>query len=117
MLEARGYAERDRREDEGEGDRLLERQKLSQPLIDDSLVGFKIEMLFFYTEPDGDKLYNWYNRVVASVVNERTKCVEVTWDLECLGDNDKKVTKEKVLPTFWNPKSKKEKAWRQYLMV
>ena len=43
--------------------------------------------------------------------------MEVTWDPECLGDNDKEVTKEKLLPTFWNPKSKKEKAWRQYLMV
>ena len=74
-------------------------------------------MLFSYTEPDGDKLYNWYNGVVTYVVNDRKKCVEVRYDPECLGDNDKKVTKEILFPTFWNPKSKKEKARRQYLMV
>ena len=100
----------------GEGDRWSERQKHCEPKINDSLVGYKIEMLFSYTEPDGAKLYNWYNGVVTSVKNERTRCVEVTWNPACLGDDDKRVTNEKLLPTKYNPKEKKERAWRQYLI-
>ena len=48
--------------------------------------------------------------------NEKIRCVEVTWNHACLGDDEERVTNEKLLPTKYNPKEKKERAWRQYSM-
>ncbi len=41
--------ERDRREEEGFGDRWADRQRVVRPDTDKHFIGFRIEMLFHYT--------------------------------------------------------------------
>ena len=47
------YAKRDRRGVDGVGDRWSEMQRSVMPDIDSTLIGFRIEVLFEYTETDG----------------------------------------------------------------
>ncbi len=52
------YAEHEHREEAGEKDCWYEMQRSIMPDVDSSLVGFKIEMLFNYTETDGSTFLN-----------------------------------------------------------
>ena len=70
-------------------------------------------MLFGFSENDGGRLTNWYNREVIEIVNKKKKMVRVKWDQLCLGKNDSE-TIEQLLPTKWNSKSTKPSAWWQY---
>ena len=114
-IEEKGYAERDIREEKGEGDRWTDRQELIAPEINNTLIGYKIEMLFEYIDIDGSQLTNWYHGKVTGIKNERTNAVIIEWDQECLGEGDQKRTVEKLLPTKYNPDGPKQRAWRQYL--
>jgi hypothetical protein len=51
-------------------------------VVDDSLTGFNIEMLFQYEEQDGTNYVNWCRGVVESVCNSKNNCVCVRWDKE-----------------------------------
>ena len=52
-FKVKAYAERDKQEADGIGDRWSEMQRSVMPDIDSTLIGFRIEMLFEYTETDG----------------------------------------------------------------
>ena len=58
------------------------------PDINNTLIGYKIEMFFEYIDIDGSQLTNWYHGNVTSVKNERTNAVTIEWDPECLGVGD-----------------------------
>lgn len=58
-------------EETGEMDMISEMQSTSEPNIDDSLQGFKIEMYFGYQDEFGNDLFNWYHGVVKEVVNKK----------------------------------------------
>jgi len=58
----------EQRESRGEGGRWSEMQKLTPPLMNKKLVGFRIEMLFSYYEEDGAKCLNWYQGTVKKML-------------------------------------------------
>lgn len=97
----------------GVGDRWADQQSFNVPVIDDSFEGFRVEMMFLYNDENGESLTNWYHGTVNKVLNKKTKAVKVKWDCECLGDGDKEETKEKLLPSKWNP-DKPLNRWREY---
>ena len=101
-------------EAEGKTDRWSARQSNMMPLIDDSLVGFHIEMLFQYEVQDGTSYVNWCHGVVASVCNTKNNCACVKWDKECLNPGEPSLNKEKLLSSKWNPSKAMKEAWRQF---
>ena len=60
------------------------------PKIDDLIEGFRIEMLFSYTDENGESLTNWYHGTVKKVLNKKTNTVKVKWDEEYLRDGDER---------------------------
>ena len=110
-LKISAIEERADREKKGQGDKYEEWQQYSMPKIDD-LVGFKIEMLFKYSDEDGD-FNNWCHGEITSIVNAKTNYVQVRWAPEFVEDG-RDVTKEKLLKTKWNPSNPVGGAWRQY---
>ncbi len=58
-FKVKAYAERDKREADRIGDRWSEMQRSVMPDIDSTLVGFKIEKLFEYSETDGTTYLAW----------------------------------------------------------
>lgn len=109
------YAERECREKAGKGDRWYEMQRTIMPNVDSSLVGFKIEMLFSYTETDGSTFLNWCHGRVTKIVNEKNRTVQITWDEECLSEGDLKLSKHKLMKSKWNPRNTTNGGWREYL--
>ncbi len=108
--------ERDQREAAGEGDCWHEMQQTIAPSIDKHLIGFRIEMLFTYTNTDdGTTCLNWCHGTVISIMSEKNRAVKIEWDKECLNDNDDPTSNHKLLLSKWNPKSGKPGAWREYL--
>ena len=107
-------AERDKREEGGVGDRWEIRQSLIPPELDQSLIGFHIEMVFIHVNKDGTTTPHQYSGVVTDVLNTETRCVKITWDERTLNVNDPKVTNEKLLESKWNPNTAVKGGWRQY---
>ncbi len=68
------------------------------PDIDSTLVGFRIEKLFEYSEIDGTIYLDWCHGGVISVNSDKIKYAKIRWDEDCLrpGDNSKR---EKLLQT------------------
>ena len=50
------------------------------PVIDETLVGFKIEMLFQYDNDDGTTYLNWCNSVISSIINSKSEYVNLKWN-------------------------------------
>ena len=111
----KAYAERDRREADGVGDRWSEMQRSVMPEIDSTLIGFRIKMLFEYTETDGTTYLDWCHGEVTSVIGNKTKNAKIRWDEECFRPGDCSTTQEKLLQTKWNPEQARKGAWREYL--
>jgi hypothetical protein len=110
------YAERDKRETDGTGDRWLEMQRSVMPDIDSTLVGFRIEKLFEYSEIDGTTYLDWCHGEVISVNGDKIKYATIKWDKDCLRPGDRSTTREKLLQTKWKPAQAKAVAWREYLI-
>lgn len=115
QLQDTSYKEREHREAKAVGDEWSEMQEVNMPDIDSSFVGYKIEILFEYTDNDGSSLVNWYNGEVSEIVNEKRRIVKVKWNECCLGQNDEVESKQKLQQTKWNPKVALPGAWCQYL--
>ena len=92
-------------------------QMNAMPLVDESLVGFNIEMLFEYPNVvEGGTYLDWAYGTVKEIMNKNTNRVLIEWNDECLGRLDRKETIQKLLMTKWNPKQNtNEGAWREYL--
>ncbi len=81
----KGRADRDRREEEGRGDRWVEKQSTVRPEINNKFVGFKIEMLFNYTHDQG---LNWCHGEVIAIKNTKRKTVKVRWAEEHVNEGE-----------------------------
>ena len=112
----KAYSERDKREEDGIGNRWSEMQRSVMPDIDATLVGFRIEKLFEYSETDGTTYLDWCHGQVVSVNGDKIKYATIRWDKECLRPGDRSTTREKLLQTKWNPAQAKAGAWREYLV-
>ena len=76
-------------------DRWSSMQQNIMPTVDETFVGFKIEMLFEYDNDDGTRYLDWCNGVVDSIINERTRCVTIKWNKDSLGPNDSDTSRKK----------------------
>jgi hypothetical protein len=102
-FKVKAYAKRDKQEADGIGDRLSEIQRSVMPDIDSTLVGFRIEKLFEYSELDGTKYLDWCYGEVILVNGDKIKYATIRWDKDCLRPGDCSTTREKLLQTKWNP--------------
>ena len=104
-------------QERGEDERWSEMQFNIMPTVDETLVEFKIEMLFDYpNEIEGGTYLDWAHGVVKEVINDKSNRVLIEWDDDCLGRLDKKETYQRLLVTKWNPKQNTDKgAWQEYL--
>ena len=112
--------ERDRREERGEGDRWSERQSVNPPEINKKMIEreYRIEMRFGGTGDGGDKVCNWYHGKVTKIINKKDRKVEITWDDDCLHDDETetmKVTVNVLKISMWNRKTPVPGCWREYL--
>jgi hypothetical protein len=105
-----GREERDRRENEGLGDRWGEKQSVVIPEINKKFIGFKIEMLFNYTHDQG---LSWCHGEVIAIKDAKKKTVIVRWAEEHVGEGEKSETIQKLPDNKWN--KSREGAWREYL--
>ena len=101
----------------GVGDRFTERQESHMPDIKDSLVCYKIEMLFENPSPDGGQYLDWAHGVVTGIVNEKARKVEIEWDSDCLAEGDSSTSRYVLFIRKWNPKKVTAGAWREYLIT
>ena len=65
---------------------------------------FRIEMLFAYSVDDGTQYLGWYHGTVRKVMNEKTNCVRIEWDRDCLGEQNVNISDHKLVVGNWNPK-------------
>ncbi len=72
-------------EAEGRGDKFMEREEFNMPEIENSVVGFEIEMLFEYPDGDERQLTSWYHGVVTKIINQKKNIVRMKWDRSFLG--------------------------------
>ena len=115
-FKVKAYAERDKQEADGIGDRWSEMQRSVMPDIDSTLVGFRIEKLFEYSEIDGTTCLDWCHGEVILVNGDKIKYATIKWDEDCLRPGDCSTTREKLLQTKWNLAQAKAGAWREYLI-
>ena len=83
------------------------------------LEGVKIEMLFEAIDADGNAVLEWSHGEVTSVLNSKTRRVEIEWDDDCVHPDDwasMKITKDRLLVLKWNPAVAVKGAWRLYLV-
>ena len=76
---------------------------------------FEMEMLFEYPGEDGSQCLGWYHGRVDKLISERNHSVLIKWDEDCLGPNEQRVSKHKLVPSNWNPKKAKKGAWGKYM--
>ena len=93
----------------------MEVQRIAAPKLDKSLIGFKLEKLFEYTEPDGSVVPQWCHGEVIGVKNEKTGTFKVKWNEQFIGEGEKDWSFEKLLETKWNPSKHTKGSWREYL--
>ena len=115
-LREKASMERDRREaEEGKKDQWEKRQQIRCPTFNKRFVGFRIEMLFEFTESDGTTYVDWCHGVVTGIVNQVKSLVKIKWNEEFVLDGEPDETIEPIPEGKWNPNKPKKGAWRQYL--
>jgi hypothetical protein len=107
--------ERERREQEYETDRQSRLQPSIMPKVDESLVGFSIELCFEYDDDDDSTYYAWCDGVVHSIVNENSRMVMIKWNEKKIQEGDAKISRHKLGIRGWNPKTPKPGAWRKFV--
>ncbi len=70
--------------------------------VDSSLIGFNIEILFSFTEPDGNSYLDWCHGMVVTVMSMSARKAKIKWDEEHLRQGDPTHTVEKLLKTQLN---------------
>ncbi len=71
------------------GDRQGEKQSVVTPEINDKFIGFKIEMLFNFTQ---DKRLSWCHGEVIAIKDANKKTVKVRWAEEHVGEGEQSET-------------------------
>ena len=67
------------------------------------------------THIEDTQCLGWHHGTVQEIVNEKTNRMRKNWDAEILGENDVKITNQKLVLRNWNPKKVKKGGWREYL--
>ncbi len=83
------------------------------PDIDSTLVGFRIEKLFEYSETNGTKYLDWCHGEVILVNGDKIKYATIRWSKDCLRPGYCSITREELLQIKWNPEQAKAGAWRE----
>mmetsp|Transcript_21421 Transcript_21421/g.44783 ORF Transcript_21421/g.44783 Transcript_21421/m.44783 type:complete len:139 (+) Transcript_21421:57-473(+) len=104
------------REARGDGDMLTDMQESHMPEMNDTLVGYKIEMLFEYQSADGGQYLDWAHGEVTHVMNTNTRRVKIEWDNDCVAEGDVSISTHVLFLQKWNPKNVSAGAGRQYLV-
>jgi len=108
--------ERDRREDSGFGDQLMEMQQTSWAIDKIRLGSFKIDMCFSYGDDDGEILEWCQGKVMKLLKEERTfAIVQIKWDKKCLREGDNETTRDKLMKSKWNSNEHQQGTWREDL--
>jgi len=106
--------ERERLEDDGINDELMEMQEILWPIKRLRAKDFAIDMLFEYEEDDGSTLLVWgQGRVVAFIMESIDKHVYVKIESsdKCVRDGDLKITRNQTKKKKWNPNVPVGGAW------
>ena len=84
-IEQKDYAEKDICKEKGESNRWTDSQELIVPEINETLIGYKIEMflVYWYWWIQVNKLVSWEGY---GIKNERENIVIIEWYPECLGE-------------------------------
>ena len=111
--------ERDRLENQGYGDQLMEVQEFLWPVERIRNGTFKkLDMCFSY-EHDGEKMLQWCQGEITEVVKDKERnnymVVKVTWDKDSVKEGESDKTTEKLEKGRWNPEVHEEGAWREDL--
>ena len=110
--------ERERLEDSGIGNELMEMQQVLWPVERSRAQDFVIDMLFEHEGDDGSTLM-WYQGKVVDFIREvkdKHVFVKIEWDDKYVRDGDSnKVTKNQLKKTKWNPNIPVGGAWREDL--
>ena len=107
--------ERDRREHDNETDRDSMLQPNVMPTVDNSIIGFPIEVCFEYEGDDHIPFIAWCDGIVQSVINEKTRMVIIKWNEKKVAPGDATTSKHKLGVRGWNPKNPKSGAWRKFV--
>jgi hypothetical protein len=117
QLRINAMVERERLEDNGIGDELMEMQEMLWPIERLRAKDFAIDMLFEYEEDDGSTLMWCQGKVVDFIRESKDKhvFVKIEWSDKCVREGDLKTTKNQLKKTKWNPSSPVGGAWREDL--
>ena len=66
----------------------MEMKQLNMPMVDESLIGYEIDMLFEYYGGEGDTVNVWCQGKVVSIANKNKNMVDIKWREESLSDSD-----------------------------
>ena len=111
--------ERDRLEESGFGDQLMEMQETSWAIEKNSnwIMIFKLDLCFLYYNDDCNDILQWCQGTIIKVVKEKGTfvVVEVKWEEECLKPGDIEVTTERLMKSKWNPTTHEHGSWSENL--
>ena len=112
QFKEKGREERDRREEEGFGDRWADRQRVVRPDIDKHFIGFRIEMLFHYIH---GQEYIWCHGEVIAIKNTKKKTVKVRWAEEHVAEGESRELYHILQDSKWNATKSQQGTWQEYL--
>jgi len=117
QLQINAMVERERLEDDGIGDELMEMQETLWPIKRLQAKDFAIDMLFEYEDDDGSTLVWCQVRVVDFMKEsaDRHVYVKIESSDKCVRDGDLKVTRNQLKKTKWNPNVPVGGAWQEDL--
>jgi hypothetical protein len=105
--------ERERLEDCGIGDELMEMQQVIWPVEQLRVKDFPIDMLFEYKDDDGSTLMWCQGKVVDFIreLEDKHVFVMIEWSEKYVRDGDPKATKKQLKTTNCNPNAPVGGAW------
>ena len=113
QLQINAMVERERLEDDGIGDELMEMQEILWPIKRLRVKDFAIDMLFEYEDDDGSTLV-WGQGRVAAFIKESIDnhvYVKIESSDKCVRDGDLKITRNQLKKAKWNPNVPVGGAW------
>ena len=119
LVRLNAMIERDRLENQGYGDQLMEVQEFLWPVERIRNGTFKkLDMCFSY-EHDGEKMLQWCQGEITEVVKDKERnnymVVKVTWNKDSVNPGESEITTEKLEKGCWNPEVHEKGAWREDL--
>jgi hypothetical protein len=113
QLRINAMVERERLEDSGFSDLLMEIQEVLWPIKRLRAKDFAIDMLFEYKDDEESTLMWCQGKVVDFIRESKEKhvVVKIEWSDKCVKDGDPKIAKNQLKKTKWNPNVPIGGAW------